>query len=379
MKKAFLIYVEGTDGVNSNKFYNMEQINSNEFKCTYGRVGKRPTEHIYSMSKWNSKFNSKLRKGYKDITELKNSSSLSASVSANSDFQEFYDIFSVYTRQSIRANYVVDGCTQQQMNEAQSIIDRITQLKNLDNINDSLIELFKVIPRSMDKVQDYLITDWTDLNNIVAREQNSLDGMASNIIMSTSDPYQSLGLLGFKKKRQFKKVTDQIKKTLGYERYSIANIYEVTHKNKTIFDDWVSKQENKSTQHLFHGTRNPNIFHILDSGLMIRPSNAAVISGAAYGDGVYHSNHAAKSFNYTGRDSDAIFFIQEVHMGNPFVYKGWYREGKSLSRRNMNYEYLKPRGYDSLYVEAGDGLLNSEYIVYNEQQTVTTHLIHFKK
>ncbi len=127
-----------------------------------------------------------------------------------------------------------------------------------------------------------------------------------------------------------------------------------------------------------YGTRNPNVFNILKSGLLIRPSNAATISGAAYGEGIYHSAHTAKSLNYTGYDNDKIFFIQNVHMGKEYTYNGWYRDGKDISRSQMNYKDLKKLGYDSLYVRPGDGLQNSEYIVYNKEQTITEYLLWLK-
>ena len=44
----------------------------------------------------------------------------------------------------------------------------------------------------------------------------------------------------------------------------------------------------------------------------------------------------------------------------------------------MNYQYLKPNGYDSLYVKPGDGLRNSEYIVFNQEQTNTEYLVWMK-
>lgn len=106
--------------------------------------------------------------------------------------------------------------------------------------------------------------------------------------------------------------------------------------------------------------------------------DAAVISGAAYGEGIYHSAHTAKSLGYTGYDNDKIFFIQNVHMGKPYTYNGWYKDGKDISRNQMNYKDLKALGHDSLYVRPGDGLQNSEYIVYNKEQTITEYLLWLK-
>ena len=111
--------------------------------------------------------------------------------------------------------------------------------------------------------------------------------------------------------------------------------------------------------------------------MLIRPSNA-YHSGSAYGDGIYHSAHASKSLGYTGYDTDKIFFIQDVHMGNNYTYDGWYEYGKDIHRSDMNYNYLNKKGFDSLYVKPDGQLLNSEYIVYNYQQSITKYLIWLK-
>lgn len=68
------------------------------------------------------------------------------------------------------------------------------------------------------------------------------------------------------------------------------------------------------------------------------------------------------------------FFLQEVHMGNPFIYDGWFR-GNSFP---LKYDELKKRGFDSTYVKAGNGLRNSEYIVYKSEQTHTQYLVWMK-
>ena len=161
----------------------------------------------------------------------------------------------------------------------------------------------------------------------------------------------------------------------SYRPYKIFKVFAESRDKQ--FYSWVNQQQNKSTEFLIHGTRNQNIFSILKSGLVLRPTNA-VISGAAYGHGIYHSAHTDKSLGYTGYDNDKLFLIQNVHMGNPYVYEGWYRDGKQISRDQMNYPYLSSKGFDSLYVKPGDGLRNSEYIVYNEQQTTTQYLLWLK-
>lgn len=198
--------------------------------------------------------------------------------------------------------------------------------------------------------------------------------------MNVSNPYKELGI-DFKEgtKEAYEAMERLLYPTMGYYKHKIHKVYGIMQQERyQKFNQWLDKQEDKTDKFLIHGTRNPNIFSILKSGLMIRPTNAAVISGAAYGNGIYHSAHTAKSLGYTGSDNDKIFFIQNVHVGKAYEYSGWYRDGKDISRNQMNYEGLQKLGCDSLYVKAGDGLLNSEYIVYKEEQSYTSFLVWLK-
>lgn len=57
--------------VNNNKFYIMQSNPDNtSFTATYGRVGTSGQCAVYPMSKWNQKYNEKIRKGYADVTAL---------------------------------------------------------------------------------------------------------------------------------------------------------------------------------------------------------------------------------------------------------------------------------------------------------------------
>lgn len=378
---VYLMFV-GIEGAQSNKYYNMFP-NGNEFKVEYGRVGSTKAEKIYPMSKWHSTYKSKLRKGYKDISDLKVQDTVVKEDSGNIDFDEFYNLFSKYTGDSVKRTYLTEGATKTQMQEAQNLLNLILSLKSngkVDDINDNLLELYKVIPRRMSDVRSHLISDVNQIQSIVQKEQDALDSMDSSNIINVSNPYKELNV-DFSKgdDKDIKFIEDLLYPTIGSNRCRVHKVYNINHKTtQNKFDSWLDKQSNKSTEYLIHGTRNPNVFSILKSGLLIRPTNAAVISGAAYGNGIYHSAHTAKSLNYTGYDNDKIFFIQKVHMGNPYTYYGWYRDNKGLSRSQMNYNDLNKMGYDSLYVKPGDGLLNSEYITYKAEQTTTNYLVWMK-
>lgn len=374
--KKFLIFVAGDK--NNNKYYNMIQ-NGSEFIVKYGRVGGHETTKTYPMSRWDRTISSKLRKGYKDISDLKAVKTVVQSKSGNTDFDNFYQVFSKYTKGSVSSSYLVDTTTPQQIQEAQKLLDEITALKKVKKINSRLEELYKVIPRRMGKVSDYLISDVAQKNTLLAREQNALDGMDSANVINTVNPYEDLNI-------EFKELDqpptwlrDKIEATnTGYRRRDIYKCFKLATPRLERFENWIKDQKNPVTEHLFHGTRCPNIFSILKSGLMIRPTNAAYISGAAYGDGIYMSKDTGKSLGYVGNDPDALFLISNCHIGKQYEYKGWYRDGKDISRSEMSYQGMKKRNCDSLYVHSGDGLLSSELIFYKEDQVVIDYIIWFK-
>ena len=373
----------GVDGVQSNKFYNMVD-NGNGFTVEYGRMGSSKVTKSYPAIKWDSIYRSKVKKGYKDISDLKNKVKVVVKDSGNKAFNEFHNVFKKYTGDMVNSAYLIDGCSQLQIDEAQKIINNITKLNTVGKINDHLMELYKVIPRRMNNVRHHLITDIIDKGDVITIEQTALDAMDSSNIIHETDILKGLGV-GFTEVTNHKQMEDLLYPTMdknysyGSRDAKIHKVFAIHDKGRTdMMEDWVNKQDDKSCKLLIHGTRNPNIFSILKSGLLIRPSNAH-FSGAVYGDGVYHSAHSAKSLGYTGHDKDKLFLIQNVHMGNHYTYSGYYRAGKDIGRNEMNYKSLRNKGkYDSLYVEAGDGLLNSEYIIYNKEQTNTQFLVWMK-
>lgn len=374
------------DPSNKNKFYRMVDDGSGNFTAYYGRVGGHESKETYSISKWNTKYKEKLKKGYVDVTHLKAESS-EGTININTDIQDFYTTIKKYTSDNFKKNYTiaVGAVTQSMISEAQGIIDDISNLTSddLDKISQRLIQLFTVIPRRMSKVSDHLPnTSWDNnkLQKVISFEQDTLDGLSSNIITSTKTDISLEDVLGAKLELEtdpviIKQLTEFFETTKQGNRRIKKILKVINSSQEETYKNWINQRSNKEEKLLFHGTRNANVFSIIKNGLLIRPSNAAVYSGSAYGDGTYFSRHAAKSLNYTGYDSDKILFINTVNTGNPFIYDGWYRDGKSLSRSNMNYNYLNSKGYDSLWVKAGDGLLADEMICYNQNQYKHSYLL----
>ena len=382
-RDTYLMFVDIKDGTQSNKFYNMFP-KGNAFTVEYGRMGSSKTTKDYPIARWRSIYNSKVRKGYKDITDLKATVAIKHEDSGNNAFEEFYKVFQRYTRDSVRHTYISEGCSQGQIDEAQHLLDKIAKEKSLDKANEMLKEVYKVIPRRMTDVRDYLLKSLNERDEIIKREQDALDSMDSSNIMHVSNPLKELNV-EFSEVTDHKEMENLLYPTMGnYTRTGsrsakIHKVYRIEDLQRTKEqEEWLNSQSDRTCKLLIHGTRNPNVFSILKSGLLVRPTNAASFAGSVYGDGIYHSAHSAKSLGYVGYDPDKIFLIQNVHMGNAYEYEGWYRAGKDISRSEMNYQSLKKRGCDSLYVKPGDGLLNSEYIVYNKEQSNTHFLVWMK-
>ncbi|AAB94432.1 100L [Invertebrate iridescent virus Kaz2018] len=154
-------------------------------------------------------------------------------------------------------------------------------------------------------------------------------------------------------------------------------IYTVQRfKEEEPFNKYISESVSKKTRLLIHGTRCSSVIPILQTGLKIRPSTSVHFSGKVYGEGNYFSEHVQKSLNYTGWDNDQILLIYEVHVGNEYIYEGWYNGDRGIK---LNYNELLQNGYNSTYVKAGNGLQNSEIISYNEDQSKIKYIIHITK
>jgi poly [ADP-ribose] polymerase len=364
----------------------------------YGRVDHTSTKLTKPLSQWNSIYNSKVKKGYKDVTayaaetvaitdDKKDDTALASTGMMKVD--EFMSLMQQYTSGLVKATYSVTAkqVTQQQVDDAQKVLTELMSMKNdaEPDVNQKLIELYTIIPRKMSKVQFHLLPS-IKLEDILDKEQDNLDAMASQVAMQNkADITQvkvdkpvkqtildSIGITmkeykGIPKEIQY--LTDQC------TRNKIEAIFEVNSPvEDKIYDEWLSKQKNKTSRILIHGTKNTSVIPILKTRLQIRPQGNFQFSGKIYGEGSYFSEVVSKSLNYTGYDRDKVLLVYEVHIGNPFIYEGWYK-GNSFT---LNYKNLQERGFDSTHVNAGNGLLNSEIIAYKEQQYKVRYIIWLK-
>lgn len=411
-KKIFLIKVE--PGENNNKFYNLTDLGDGTFLVEYGRVGGHVTQHTYPISDWNHKYHEKCPgHGYEDITHLHKEEEKNEEVLTEEKKSSFTQITNKiiaklvenlrnYAHVSVEQNYTIssDNVTQAMVNEAQHIVDEITHLIKpeapTEKINKLMVDLFKVVPRRMAHVNDYLFQMKTiktkdDLNlahQIIHSEQNTLDVMAGQV--STHSKTQEhkakanlgdiLDAMGIDIEETPKEDYPGIMKLMGDDQKHFRRAYMVTNrKTQKRFDTYLDTVDNKKIELFWHGSRNENWWSILDKGWMLRSANA-VISGKMFGYGIYWANKFHKSLNYTsyhnsyyahGNSDIAYLSLALVHVGNQLKLKkheSWCSE--------LDFKRLKEKGnYDSLYAQGGADLINDEFIVYTEPQCTVKYLV----
>lgn len=387
---------------NNNKFYNMHDNGDGSFTVEWGRVGASSSRTTYPIKKWNTMYRQKTKRGYKDVTEM--------FVTTDENNETFGDIqdgaiaslvreLQSYANRSIKENYMVtsESVTEKQIEEAQTLIDQLARLDIRDAVqaNDLLLEVYSVIPRRMSNVKHHLFGPESrigqfskdNLNRVIDSEQSTLDVMRGQVSTQSksenvADKSHStfLEAVGLEITQAGQKDVDNIISLLGHNAAQFKKAYRVINvETQDKFDRFLRKSSNKTTRLFWHGSRNENWWSILDTGLVLRPSNA-VITGKMFGYGIYFADKAQKSIGYTslrgsywarGSANKAYLALFDVHIGN------WLHIRKhDRWMYGLNENKLKARGdYDSLFAEGGVDLRNNEYIVYNDSQCAVKYLI----
>jgi poly [ADP-ribose] polymerase len=174
-----------------------------------------------------------------------------------------------------------------------------------------------------------------------------------------------------------------IKKHLGPNANQFSKAFGVVNeRTQARFDRWLKQAKNKYLCPFWHGSRNENWWSIIETGLVLRPTNA-VISGKMFGYGLYFADKAQKSIGYTslhgsywasGSSNKAFLSLYEVHLGNFLKIKHHESWCGSLTKTTL----CKRGDYDSLFAEGGADLRNNEYIVYDEAQCTIKFLVEIR-
>ena len=391
-----------TAGANNNKYYDMTP-HGDSWTATYGRIGSGSQTRTYPMSQWNSKYNEKINKGYVDQTDLVKDL-ISTEKPKQSEYKEIenkviaeiVDRLQAMARKAISENYTISSnkVTQAMVDEAQTILTSLLSIDDKSEFNNTLLKLFTVIPRKMGSVRSYIAQDNTQFAKIISREQDLLDIMKGQVVqkqvieeVKDDKPLYDktiLEQLGLEFEECTVEDVARIKVALG----SCSDKYHKAWKVKNIrtqkrFDDFVKDNNIKDVRLLFHGSRNENWWSIINSGLVLRPTNA-VITGKMFGYGIYYAPKAKKSLGYTslsgsywanGNSSSGFMALMDVAYGKPY-------DVHSFESRFHSFDYAALQkacpGANCLHAHEGSMLRNDEIIVYKEEQCTIKYLVELK-
>lgn len=393
-----------TASANNNKYYNMTP-HGDTWTAEYGRVGSSSQRREYSIREWNKKYNEKIRKGYVDQTNLvqdliqvesKKSNTSTYKEIKNKVIAEIVERLQQMARKAISENYTVSSnkVTQAMVDEAQNVLTKLVKVDDTKQFNDILLELFSVIPRKMGNVASYLAENPNAYSDIIQREQDLLDVMKGQVIQKQVEDEVSeikeqsestiLETLGLEFGECNNEDISKIKKALAscsdrfYKAWRVKNI-----KTNDRYQKFVKDENIKSTKLLWHGSRNENWWSIINTGLVLKPTNA-VITGKMFGYGIYYAPKAQKSLGYTsldgsywarGNSNSAFMALMEVAYGKPYDVHSF-----DSKYYDFNYERLQKAcpGANCLHAHAGSMLRNDEIIVYKEEQCTIRYLVELR-
>ena len=393
---------------NNNKYYNMiDEGNGSTFRVEYGRVEVSKSEETYPLSRWDSIYKAKTKKGYKDVTHLLTEKTIVADTTTKKTVKEeikdpianeLITLLRSYANQSIAVNYTVSvkQVTQAQVNEAQRVLDEISAAfkagKDVKELDRMILELFAIIPRKMAQVKNHLFSAYSTKElreQLIQSEQDTLDTLAGQVMTQAKvttadvsvkdDAVDLMSALGLDVKAISKEEIEAIRKKLTGSASLFIRSWKVNNKKtKLKFDKFVADADNKKVMELFHGSGNSNWWNIFQTGLILRPQGV-VIAGKMFGYGTYFADDADKSLGYTdsgrwrnGSSANVVYMaIYEVHVGKQYEV--------TSSDSSLNDKILKSKGnYDSTFAKAGYSLRKNEFIVYNENQSTIKYLIELK-
>lgn len=402
IKPRYLVMVTKN---NNNKYY--KQIpKGSVWIAEYGRVGNAPQTREYPMSVWDKKYREKINKGYVDQSDLVEDLIQVVKQKNNSPYREIENqvIAEIVQRlqdmaaQAVHDNYTISSnkVTQAMVDEAQNILTKLIPIRKVDAFNDLLLELYTVIPRKMADVSENLAGSSKDFPLIIQREQDLLDVMKGQVIQKIADDNASetesdtekaqtiLEVLGLEFEECDNNDIIKIKSALGscenqfYKAWRVKNL-----KTQERFDAFIKNEKIEKTKLLWHGSRNENWWSIINSGLVLRPTNA-IINGKMFGYGIYYAPKARKSMGYTslhgsywagGYENSGFMALMDVAYGKPFDVYSF-----DSKYYNYNYENLQKAcpGANCLHAHAGPMLRNDEIIVYREDQCTIKYLVELR-
>lgn len=401
---AYLIYVDNIG--NHNKFYEITQNDDGSLDCKYGRVGSNGVKVHYDDKMFYDLVQSKIDKGYEDVTALHSVkldkkaeyADLSYQAIPDEQINSFVEGLIKASNDFMKANYTVTAneITSKMVQEAEADLEELMRIDSQNNtstwdFNQKLLTLFQDIPRRMTKVDDFLAKNPADFAKIITREQEMIDNIKGQLVPIQQQVAKKDGTVldayGLTVNECTYRQEDEIIAHLGkdysgkdVERRFIKAYAIENQKTRAAYEEF--KQENnltaKDCRLFYHGSKTENWFSIMKSGLILNPD--AKVTGKMFGKGLYFAPDARKSLNYMDT-AGSCWNNGTRQTGFLAVYS--VALGKCYKPTDALHSYFDksclPAGCLSVYADKHrTGLQNDEYVVYDPAQCTIKYLMEMK-
>lgn len=384
---------------NSNKFYIIERISTNQIVARYGRINEGSAgSKTYQYGRLESLYKSKIRKGYVDKTNLYEQTRdgivkpKQKVVNKYSDpvTQKFFEYLLNESRNAVNSVITTDVSDLTLLHVEASkkklllIVDAIST-DDIKRANELLVEQFEIIPRFISRVggvSKLLFSNDKEKNaKILEKEYQLLESIEAlvkqssnknqNEAQSVEYSYTLSKVVGDK----FDELVEKYKRGLirDYKDTYIANIFSVDVKRQL--------SDVGNNQLHWHGSKTQNWNSILDNGLKIRPKGIPT-TGAMFGNGIYFAPLSQKSVGYTslrgsywakGDKKRGIIALYKLALGKVKENKtGGSADVQKIGDANSLWCFGKEHNNNSR-------LYNDEIIIPNSNQAVCQYILDIRK
>jgi predicted DNA-binding WGR domain protein len=366
-RKFILNSLEG----NNNKIWEIEWFPDNTVTTTWGRVGTHTQSKTKRLSYHATEalIASKMREGYKEL-ELHAPAVVVDTATSTAVDPKIVRLIDLIMREAgDRINsylsVTVDALSSGQINRGRAILEKLVRNKSRRQQKLELIkEFYNTIPTKLparidpDAIARQFMADLHEQEDRLDQLEAGLASYAA--MMVGQNPLGEVEIkLSDPNSKAYEQIMDYVLRTAGGS-LTVQDIFTIhIPKERTAFD--AETQGKSKVLNLFHGTRNPNVRHILRTGLIVPISPA---NGRRMGDGIYFSDRTQRSLGYCGgQDRQRLMFVATVALGRIWSTDGMY-SGKQA-----------PDGYDSTRGTGTWSGRGDEYVVYRRSQQTLKYLV----
>lgn len=407
-----MTYVKETaTGRGRNEIFIMENMHNGTMKLTEGRIGitvgrYKPKVQTRPIEDWEFIYELRRAKGYlptkttkMDKVEVKKGAGTNGQAYdpiPDASVAAFVEELMSYAKQVFEKSYTVkvNNISDEMIDLGEKTLKELAdgvESMSVAEFNNKLKLLFAVIPRRMDNLSKHLARRKSDFAGIVSDEQDLFDIMIAQVRNENGVAVSGKTILdanGLTMRLANKEEQEYIRKLLKGNSHKYMEAYRVTNRQTAeALDDFATLHgldfDEGSIAHLFHGTRNENVWSILTTGLKNRPPKDAVITGKAYGQGTYFAPDAQKSLGYTskmgskwanGTSPYGFLLICKVAIGPEEThYDGRFGCDPSLDASKL--QQIAPGALCTWAKARYSGFLMDEVIVYQDDQSTIEYIV----